>query len=155
MANRRQASGSSPVDLGAVCPIDSGVRGRLSHSLRKALESLSVGTRLASGSSLGLATNLGQAVSFYPHRLLNDYAERWNVDLQQQMPGGILFEMGICRTAWRERRRQSKHQLCFAAISQHHLNIGQYRDPAVYANLDGRLGCAVSWRQRKRNKGRS
>ena len=30
------------------------------------------------GNSLGLSTNLGQAVSFFPNKLLNDYAIRWD-----------------------------------------------------------------------------
>ena len=46
------------------------------------------------GSSLGLATNLGQAVSFFAPKVLNDYAIRWDVDIQRELPGKILFEMG-------------------------------------------------------------
>lgn len=83
------------------------------------------------GSSLGLATNLGQAVSFYPKRLLNDYAERWDLDLQQQIPGGILFEVGYV----------GQHGVHVGTsrninyVPSQYLNVGQYRDPAVYANL--------------------
>ncbi len=83
------------------------------------------------GSSLGLATNLGQAVSFYPHKILNDYAERWDLDLQQQMPGGVLFELGYV----------GQHGLHVGVsrninyVPSQYLNVGQYRDPAVYANL--------------------
>lgn len=83
------------------------------------------------GSSLGLATNLGQSVSFYPKRLLNDYAERWDIDLQQQLPGGVLFEMGYV----------GEHGVHVGVdrninyVPAQYLNVGQYRDPAVVANL--------------------
>jgi hypothetical protein len=48
----------------------------------------------AVGNALGLATNLGAAASFYAPKVLNDYAVRWDIDLQQELPGKILFEMG-------------------------------------------------------------
>jgi len=83
------------------------------------------------GSSQGLATNLGQAVSFYPQRLLNDYAERWDLDLQQQMPGGILFEMGYVG----QRGVHVGVSRNINYVPREYLNVGQYRDPAVYANL--------------------
>lgn len=83
------------------------------------------------GSSLGLATNLGQSVSFYPHRLLNDYAERWDLDLQQQLPAGILFEVGYV----------GEHGVHVGVsrninyIPASYQNVGQSRDPAVYSFL--------------------
>ncbi len=46
------------------------------------------------GNSLGLSTNLGQTVSFFPNKLLNDYAIRWTADIQQNLPGNVLFEIG-------------------------------------------------------------
>ena len=89
------------------------------------------GLLLPPGNSLGLATNLGQSVSFYPHKLLNDYAERWDLDLQQQLPGNVLFEMGYV----------GEHGLHVGVsrninyIPAQYLNVGQYRDPVSYANL--------------------
>jgi hypothetical protein len=83
------------------------------------------------GSSLGLATNLGQAVSFHPRKLLNDYAERWDLDIQQQMPAGILFEMGYVG----ERGIHVGVNRNINYIPSQYLNVGQYRDPVVYANL--------------------
>jgi hypothetical protein len=47
-----------------------------------------------SGNSLGLATYLGQSVSFFPTKLLNDYAIRWDADIQQNLPGNVLLEIG-------------------------------------------------------------
>jgi hypothetical protein len=47
-----------------------------------------------SGNSLGLSTFLGQSVSFFPTKLLNDYAVRWDADIQQNLPGNVLFEIG-------------------------------------------------------------
>jgi hypothetical protein len=45
------------------------------------------------GSSLGLATNLGQAISVYPNYRPLPYAERWSFDLQREMPGGFLLDL--------------------------------------------------------------
>lgn len=46
-----------------------------------------------SGSSLGLATNLGQAITVYPNYRPLPYAERWSFDLQREMPGGFLLDL--------------------------------------------------------------
>jgi hypothetical protein len=46
------------------------------------------------GSSQGLATYLGKAVTFYNPAALNSYSVRWNFDLQRQLPGNILAEIG-------------------------------------------------------------
>jgi len=83
------------------------------------------------GSSLGLATNLGQSVSFHPKKLLNDYAERWDLDLQQQLPGGVLFEMGYV----------GEHGVHVGVnrninyVPAQYLSVGQSRNAAVVANL--------------------
>ncbi len=83
------------------------------------------------GNLLGLATNLGQAVSAYPSHMLNSYAERWDIDLQQQMPGGILFEVGYV----------GDHGVHVGVsrnlnyVPSQYLAVGQVRDPATYANL--------------------
>jgi hypothetical protein len=52
------------------------------------------GLTLPAGNSLGSSVNLGNSMSYYTPNMLSDYAIRWNLDLQQLMPGGILFEIG-------------------------------------------------------------
>ncbi|HEU5342399.1 carboxypeptidase regulatory-like domain-containing protein [Edaphobacter sp.] len=89
------------------------------------------GLILPPGGSLGLQTNLGQAVSFYPSKVLNDYAERWNLDFQQQLLAGVLFEVGYV----------GEHGVHVGVsrnidyVPAQYLNVGQSRNPAVYANL--------------------
>jgi hypothetical protein len=83
------------------------------------------------GASLGLATNLGQAVSFFPKNLLNDYAERWDIDLQQELPGKILFEMGYVG----EHGVHNGVTRNINYIPAQYLNVGQARDPIIYPNL--------------------
>jgi hypothetical protein len=51
------------------------------------------GLNSATGSSLGLATNLGQAITVYPHYRPLPYAERWSFDIQREMPGGFLLDV--------------------------------------------------------------
>jgi hypothetical protein len=46
------------------------------------------------GSKLGLATFLGQGITFYNPHPLNPYSVRWNVDIQRQIGGGALIELG-------------------------------------------------------------
>ena len=46
------------------------------------------------GSSLGPGTQLGQALSVWYNHPRTPTAYQWNLDLQQQMPGGILFDLG-------------------------------------------------------------
>ena len=46
------------------------------------------------GSSLGLATQLGQTVQFVDRKVVTPYAEQWNLDLQRELPSGIQFEVG-------------------------------------------------------------
>jgi hypothetical protein len=45
------------------------------------------------GSSLGLATQLGQSVVAMDRHRPNAYSEQWNVDVQQQFPGEVLFDL--------------------------------------------------------------
>jgi hypothetical protein len=46
------------------------------------------------GSSLGLGTFLGQSITFYNPHPLNPYSIRWNVDIQRQIAGGAVVEVG-------------------------------------------------------------
>ena len=46
------------------------------------------------GNSLGGSVNLGNTMSFFTPKMLSDYTIRWDLDLQQMMPGGLLFEIG-------------------------------------------------------------
>jgi hypothetical protein len=46
-----------------------------------------------SGSSLGLATALGQNLTVYPKHRLLPYAERWSFDLEREFPGGFLLDV--------------------------------------------------------------
>lgn len=52
------------------------------------------GINQPTGSSLGLATQLGQTVQFVDRNVVTPYAEQWNLDLQRELPGGIQFEVG-------------------------------------------------------------
>jgi hypothetical protein len=44
------------------------------------------------GASLGLATNLGQGITFYNSNPLNPYSVRWNFSIQHQFPGSMILE---------------------------------------------------------------
>jgi hypothetical protein len=46
------------------------------------------------GSSLGLATFVGNAVTFYNPDVLNAYSVRWSFNIQRELPGRILLEGG-------------------------------------------------------------
>lgn len=83
------------------------------------------------GASLGLATFLGQGVSFYPHTLPNEYAERWDLDLQQEMPGNILVEIGYVGD--HGVHLGVSHNLDH--IPTQYLSVGQSRNAAVINNL--------------------
>ena len=48
---------------------------------------------LPTGSSQGLATQLGQGVTGIDRRRPVSYAEEWNLDIQQMLPGNILFDV--------------------------------------------------------------
>jgi hypothetical protein len=45
------------------------------------------------GSSLGLATNLGQGITFYNPNPLNPYSVRWSVGVQRQLAGNLLIDI--------------------------------------------------------------
>ncbi len=46
------------------------------------------------GSKLGPATLLGQSVAFYDRNNRIPYSEQWNFNLQRELPGSILFDIG-------------------------------------------------------------
>ncbi|MBI4907714.1 MAG: TonB-dependent receptor [Acidobacteria bacterium] len=46
------------------------------------------------GSSLGAATLLGQAVTFTNRGNVTPYSVQWNFDIQRELPGRVLFEVG-------------------------------------------------------------
>ena len=48
---------------------------------------------MPTGSSQGLATQLGQSVVGMDRHRPISYAEEWNLDLQQSLPGNILFDI--------------------------------------------------------------
>jgi len=48
----------------------------------------------ASGSSQGPATLLGQAVNFTDRGNLSPYAVQWNFNVQHELPGALLVEVG-------------------------------------------------------------
>ncbi len=45
------------------------------------------------GASQGLATNLGQTVSFFPAYLKSPYMQRWSADVQRQLPKAIFLDV--------------------------------------------------------------
>ena len=46
------------------------------------------------GSKLGAATQLGQALTVWNHNPSTPYSMQWNADIQQQFPSSILFDLG-------------------------------------------------------------
>jgi hypothetical protein len=47
-----------------------------------------------SGSSLGLATFLGRNISFYTRSQYPPYSQRWQLSIQRELPGRVLFDLG-------------------------------------------------------------
>lgn len=47
-----------------------------------------------SGSSLGLATNAGLAITGYPRNQSVSYSEQWSLDVQRQLPGNFVITVG-------------------------------------------------------------
>ncbi len=79
------------------------------------------------GNSLGLSTFLGQAVSFYAPEVRNDYAVRWDLDIQRSLPANTLVEIGYVG-AHLARLPVSK-SLSYVPAS--YLNVGQARVASV------------------------
>ncbi|MDX2033509.1 MAG: carboxypeptidase regulatory-like domain-containing protein [Blastocatellia bacterium] len=52
------------------------------------------GINQPTGSRLGPATLLGQAIRFTDRNLRQSYSAQWNLNLQRELPGGLLAEVG-------------------------------------------------------------
>jgi len=83
------------------------------------------------GSSLGLSTFLGQPINFYAPQVRNDYAIRWDLDIQRNLPGNTLVEVGYVG-AHLARLAVSK-SLDYVPAS--YLNVGQARVASVVSFL--------------------
>jgi hypothetical protein len=88
------------------------------------------------GSSLGLSTFLGQSVSFYAPQVRNDYAVRWDLDIQRNLPANVLVEVGYVG-AHLARLGVSRN---LNNIPASYLNVGQAR----VASVVNFLGAAVA-----------
>ena len=51
------------------------------------------GFQQPTGSSLGLATNLGKSLSYYNPTIHNAYSVRWELSFQRELPGNMVLEM--------------------------------------------------------------
>ena len=56
------------------------------------------GLNRPSGSSLGSATLLGQAITFYDRGNVTPYTIQWNFDIQRELPGAVLLDVGYVGT---------------------------------------------------------
>jgi hypothetical protein len=56
------------------------------------------GVNPPTGSKLGSATLLGQAVSFWDRNTQLPYSGQWNFDVQRQMPGAVLLDVSYVGT---------------------------------------------------------
>jgi outer membrane receptor protein involved in Fe transport len=52
------------------------------------------GINQPTGSQLGAATLLGQSIRFVDRNLRQSYSAQWNLNVQRELPGGMLFEAG-------------------------------------------------------------
>jgi outer membrane receptor protein involved in Fe transport len=52
------------------------------------------GINQPTGSRLGAATLLGQNIRFVDRNLRTSYSAQWNLNVQRELPGGLLFEAG-------------------------------------------------------------
>jgi Carboxypeptidase regulatory-like domain/TonB dependent receptor len=78
------------------------------------------------GNSLGLSTFLGQPISFYAPEVRNDYAVRWDLDIQRNLPWNTLVEVGYVGSHLA--RLSVSKSLDYVPAS--YLNVGQARNPA-------------------------
>jgi outer membrane receptor protein involved in Fe transport len=52
------------------------------------------GINQPTGNSLGAATLLGQAIRFTDRNIRQSYSAQWNLNVQRELPGGLLAEIG-------------------------------------------------------------
>ncbi|QEE29204.1 TonB-dependent receptor [Terriglobus albidus] len=86
------------------------------------------------GSSLGLASNLGQTISFPRSQVLPSYNERWNLDVQKQF-GSTLIEFGYVGS--HAVHLGVSRNIDFIPAS--YLNVGQARDSNVISFLQANV----------------
>ena len=51
------------------------------------------GFQQPTGSSLGIATNLGKSFNYYNPTIHNPYSVRWEMGMQRELPGGMVLEL--------------------------------------------------------------
>ena len=85
------------------------------------------GLKLPAGASAGLATFLGQGVSFFNEKQLNPYMQRWSFSVQRQLPGRVLFETSYVGN--RGTKLTANRQ--FTATPETYLSKLPYRDQAT------------------------
>jgi hypothetical protein len=85
------------------------------------------GLTLPPGNSQGLSTYLGQSVSFYPSKILNDYAIRYTANIQQEFAGNTLFEIGYLGS----HLNHLPVSRSLDSIPASYLNVGQVRNNTV------------------------
>ncbi|MFB3825431.1 MAG: carboxypeptidase regulatory-like domain-containing protein [Bryobacteraceae bacterium] len=79
------------------------------------------------GSAAGLATNLGQSVSFYSPDPRNAYSIRWNLSIQREIASNLLVEIGYMGS--HSLHMETSQQLNF--VPRNYLAQGLVRDQAV------------------------
>jgi len=89
------------------------------------------GIEQPTGSTLGLATFLGRAISFNVQEPANAYSVRWNLDLQRQLPGNTVLEAGYIGNHSVHLRVDS--QLDF--VARQYLSTSPVRDQTVIDRL--------------------
>jgi hypothetical protein len=93
------------------------------------------GLTTAPGSSQGLATYTGQTVSAFPTNMKAGYSLRTDIDVQQELPYGILLEVGYV----------GNHGVHLGVtkdidpIPASYLNVGQARDTTVINFLSAKV----------------
>ena len=89
------------------------------------------GHQLPSGADLGLATNLGQAVTFFNPHPKNGYQQRWSFSLQRQIGSAAVVEISYVGN--RGTRLPITREL--DAVPNQYLSTSTVRDPAVINHL--------------------
>ncbi len=91
------------------------------------------------GSSQGLATFVGQSVSFLNPKMKNPYSERWEFDIQQQLSTNLMLEIGYIGNRSVDLPIE---QTEFNMLPRSLLSTSAYRDAADNAII-GILGASV------------